>query len=108
MRNVERFKAFRFQSFILFTDEISDNELKEIMNGSKSYIKSFSKGFRQENENFYLDEWVQYYVTGIVGSELTKEDYFYSGQYNRNNSGILCFNNFIGTARFREQIFNIE
>lgn len=105
---MERFKAFRFQSFILFTDETTDNELKEIMNDSKNHLNSDSKGFRQEDENFYLDEWVQYYVIGVGGSELSNDDYFYSGQYNRSNSGILCFNNFIGTARFREQVFNVE
>ena len=107
---LEYYKAFRFESFILFTDEVTDEELKELEIGTISFANTYNvkNGIRAENEKFYLNEWVQYYVIGITGSELSNNDYFYSGQYNRNNSGVLCFKNFIGTVRFRDQVFNVD
>lgn len=107
---MEHFKAYRFDTFIMFSMDFSNDELTEFEKSDLLFVKADETqgSIRFKDGKFFINEWTEYNVIGLPGMELTAEDYYYSGRYNYHNSGVVFLSNFIGVIKFRDQVFNVE
>lgn len=104
------YKAYRFKNFIIYTNELTDSELNDFERGNSKFLRTEDEenSIRESNEIFFLYEWKEYSLLGNNSSNLSYEDYYYSGKYTRHNTGIFQVKNFIGIVKFKDQIFQVE
>ncbi|WP_054749114.1 hypothetical protein [Lentilactobacillus rapi] len=109
---MKNFKAFKFKSFVLYTDNASDLDLVKLksqdINSGISFAEDTNGIIRDKNGNFHIFEWNVYHVFGLQGNKLSSEDNFFSGTFNKNNNGTILFKNFVGTASFKGQILLVD
>lgn len=106
------FKAVKFSTFAIYTDELTDSEWKNFEKSDDLFLLSSKTEkniqYDQSCKIYYLYEWTEYYVSGLKNFTLNNRDFFFNGSVARNNIGIIFYKNYIGESRFREQVFHIK
>lgn len=102
-------KAVKFDDFIIFSNDLTNEELEKFKNSENEELPTdvIENSIQIENDCFFLKEWQEYGVIGING-KLVDKDFLFNGKLGRNNTGTIMFKNFVGTSRFKNQLFTIE
>lgn len=106
------YKIKKFDSFILYTEGVSDNDIKSFSEKNLDEIRSKEPtglGFNMTKEMYFIYEWNTYYLKSENKFPFTEEDYFFQGKSNKiSNVATLKVENFVGVIRFRSQIFEVH
>lgn len=106
------FKIKKFDSFTLFTEEATEDDIKVFSNENLSELRSDSKtslGFNEEKQTYFIYEWKTYELKAIEDNPFNEKDYFFKGNRNTiSNTATLRLENFVGLILFREQLFEVH
>lgn len=107
---MEYYKAVKFEEFIIFSSEFTEEELLKFEDGNFKYINGTDSNanIRYDGDKYYLYEWQKYTVVGYRGTYLKINDFEHIGYLGHRNTGTIYFKNFVGVSRFKNVIFNIE
>ncbi len=104
------YKAVKFKNFIIIASTISNSEIAELQESSFGCIKGTKSepNIRLEGQKYFLREWQEYTFLGTPDAPLTTDDFSHIGQLGINNTGFIMFKNFVGLAKFRGQLFEVD
>lgn len=107
------YKIKRFDSFIVVTEEATDQEIKAFLDGNEIELHSPVKttlGFDDEKQVHFIYEWKTYELKATEDEPFNESDYFYKGKKNKlsNTSATLKLENFVGVISFRQQLFEVH